>query len=204
MMTQQDRDTNSPQGNVNTDHLRSGAILIGGAARRLNGAAKGMITHAGKPIISHLLDILKTRCDDVYLVGQERDEYRSLGVHIYPDVIENRGSPGGVYSALCHADHSNVVVLACDMPNITHAFVDTLLSLPLKTHARVYRCEGRVQPLFGLWHQSCAPAFAELFEHAQPGFADILTRLDVDYLDATNPDVFTNLNTPDDVNTWRS
>ena len=185
---------------TNISRPRSGAILIGGAAKRLNGAAKGMLTRAGKPIISHLLDVLKTRCDDVYLVGQSRTEYRSLGVHIYPDIIENRGSPGGVYSALCHAEHSDVLVLACDMPNITQASVDALLSLPFKTHVRMYRCGG--SNLFKL-HQSCRTTFEGIFKQSHPGFAEILTQLDADYLDGPEPDVFTNLNTPDDVTAWR-
>ena len=201
------KDKKEPRSRVHSNEIqpypRTGAILIGGAARRLNGIAKGMIRHSGQPIICTLISLLKKRCGQVFLVGAERSEYRRLGVPIYPDVIRDRGSPGGVYSALYHADHSEVLIVACDMPGITLQSIDTLVAAPMSTHVRVFRCEGRTQPLFGVWQKGCCPILKSQFERTQPGFAQLLSALEVDYVDSSMPSVFTNLNTPMDVKAWR-
>ena len=102
----------------------------------MGGIAKGMIQTSGQPIIMGLIDHLASRCDDVFLVGRSRPEYKTLKIPIFADVMTNRGSPGGVYSAMQHARHDHVLVVACDMPAVDGASLDALLQHPLDADAR--------------------------------------------------------------------
>ncbi|MEE2789422.1 MAG: molybdenum cofactor guanylyltransferase [Myxococcota bacterium] len=177
----------------------AGAILIGGAARRLGGMAKGLININGRTVLQHQLSQLRPRCVDTFLVGKAHPDYETVGLPIIPDVFVGRGSPGGVHAALHYADSPWVLILACDMPNITASMLDRLIAHRRHGDVIMYRCEERNQPLVSLWRTSLVATLAQRLKSGGCNFQTFLEGIPVRYLDHPQPAAFANLNTPDDL-----
>ena len=171
----------------------TGAILIGGRARRMGGLPKGLIRVGTQTIVGRLSTVLKTRCTDVYWIGDPDGAYARHGYPIFPDEIPNRGAPGGVYSALHHARTDWVFVLACDLPQFDLPAFEKFQPNPW-ADAILPRTPHGAQPLAGLWHKRCLPVIKERFEKGQPGFAEITECLSVDWIECEE-DAYINLNT---------
>ena len=181
----------------------TGAVLIGGAARRLGGVAKGLIRIHGDPIVQHQINRLHPRCNQLFLVGQTKHDYTRFGVPIVDDVIPRRGSPGGVHAALYHARTPWVVILACDMPNVTADMIADLQKERQKADVIMYRCAGRIQPLCSMWRTDLEPLLAARLQDTGCNFEQLLDGVDVQYLEHARSLAFTNLNTPSDLDDYR-
>src|SRR5215211_755209 len=106
----------------------SAAILAGGRARRLGGADKAALAIGGARIIDRQLAALSAVADDVRIVANDRDRYAGLGVRVIPDALPGRGPLGGLHAALLDAAHDRVLVLACDLPFVTAALLERLVT----------------------------------------------------------------------------
>jgi molybdenum cofactor guanylyltransferase len=92
----------------------SAAVLAGGQSRRM-GSDKALIEFDGAPILARTIRILKEIADDVFVVG-DREAYRRFGVPVLADSYPGAGALGGIATALEHATHDDVLIVACDMP----------------------------------------------------------------------------------------
>ena len=181
----------------------TGAILVGGRARRLGGVAKGLIGINGDTPIGRQVKLLRPRCHELFLVGHAHQDYAALNIPVVPDMIHGRGSPGGVHAALHHSPTPWVMVLACDMPNLTAPLLDTLLEKKGGADVIMYRSGERVQPLVSIWHQRSKPLIAARLRARGCGFKSLLECLHVELIDHPCPSAFANLNTPADVAWYR-
>lgn len=175
----------------------TGAILAGGAARRMGGRAKGLVEVDGVPVAARLRDLLDEVCDAVFVVGDPEGPYAALGLPVFPDLIPDKGAPGGVYTALRRAERGPVFVAACDLPHLDLATVTTLRDALGDHDVALYRA-GKRQFLAAWWQIRVADHLEGLLRAGDPGFAQALAGLDVNEL-AADPRPFFNLNTPEDL-----
>jgi len=175
----------------------TGAIIAGGRARRLNGLAKGLIHVDGEPIMSRQLGFLETRCQARFIIGDPSGPYTELGVPVHPDLIPEKGPPGGVHSALCRATTPWVIVLGCDLPYLTGGLIDALC-IDGDHDVCLYRAGGRRQPLVSCWRRAVASKIEALLTASSPGFAGLMASLRVRELEGADAKFF-NLNTPSDL-----
>jgi molybdopterin-guanine dinucleotide biosynthesis protein A len=102
-------------------------ILTGGRAQRLGGTDKGALEHRGRTLLEHALDAVGDAAETV-VVGHE--------VSVRRPVTFARESParGGPLAGLAagvaalEGEHELVVVLAVDMPHVSHDTVGRLLA----------------------------------------------------------------------------
>jgi len=161
------------------DHGRSAAILAGGLATRLGGRDKSALLVDGRAILDRQVEALTPLVDDLMIVGhgvdlaqgvQPRDRSAERAApHLIPgaravaDIVPGCGPLGGLHAALTSA-HSDVLFLvACDMPYVSSAFVEHLLSLAGEADAVVPRTERGYHPLCAVYTRACLePAAAQL------------------------------------------
>lgn len=98
----------------------SAAVLAGGASRRM-GRDKALMTLDGRTLLERAIAAVASIADDTFVVG-DRAPYHQFGIPVVADVFPGAGPLGGIATALRHASHEHVLVVACDMP---------FLSLPL-------------------------------------------------------------------------
>jgi molybdopterin-guanine dinucleotide biosynthesis protein A len=185
----------------------SAAILAGGRARRLGGADKASLPIGDARIIDRQLAALSTVADDIRIVANDRDRYAGLGLPVIPDAMADRGPLGGLYTALVNAAHERVLVLACDLPFVTAALLQRLVTesgTGQEVDAVVPRSARGLEPLCALYTKRCAGRVLARIERGDLAVAGLLADLRVHELgpEALAPyddgSLFENVNTPHD------
>jgi len=188
----------------------SAAILAGGQATRFGGADKASLVLAGTRIIERQLAALAGVSDDVRVVANDAARYADLGVRVVPDAIAGAGPLGGLYTALADARRAWMIVLACDLPFLTPAFLERLAAecgTPDKVDqidAIVPRTRRGLEPLCAIYGTHCAAAAESQIARGDLRMTALLADLRVRELghDALAPydgeALFENVNTPHD------
>ena len=141
----------------------SAAILAGGRARRFGGADKASLPVGRARIIDRQLAVLSAVADDMRIVANDRGRYAGLGVRVIPDAVAGAGPLGGLYTALLDARHEWMLVLACDLPFVTAALLERLVTergTGQEIDAVVPRSARGLEPLCAIYATRCAAAAA--------------------------------------------
>jgi molybdenum cofactor guanylyltransferase len=137
-----------------------GAVLAGGAGRRLGRGSKAGALLAGRPLASYPVSALGATCERVAVVCKPDTELPELpGTERWDEPAEPRHPLTGIVHALETA-RAAVLVCAADMPFVTPDACRTLLSQAGSAAAAtavVAAADGVLQPVFGLY----APAALE-------------------------------------------
>ena len=191
---------------VNLDDCTA-AIIAGGKAKRMGGIPKGLIEVGGEPILAHLKKLLATLFPRTILICNDPAPYVSFALETHPDVIPNKGAPGGVHSALAHASSDWVFAVGCDMPHIYPAAIQWIAAH--RAHfwdAVVVAHKARIESLHSFYRTTGFPAFDAALRAGDPNFRDILKNLrtktlhEKELLAAHMPlRTFWNINTPADL-----
>jgi molybdopterin-guanine dinucleotide biosynthesis protein A len=82
---------------------------------------------------------------------------------VVSDIVPGCGPLGGLHAALTAARHDTLFLIACDMPYVTTALIEYLLSLAGGADAVVPRSERGYHPLCAVYTRACfEPAAARL------------------------------------------
>src|SRR5215204_4778498 len=95
------------------------AISAGGKSSRM-GTDKAFVNILGKPLIEHMIErVADVGQEETILITNRLADYAHLTLPMYKDVLPDKGSLGGIYSAIYHSTHPYTLVLACDMPFVS-------------------------------------------------------------------------------------
>ena len=142
------------------DHGRSAAILAGGLATRLGGRDKSALLVDGRAILDRQIDALTPLVDDLMIVGHR---VNVPGARVIADIVPGCGPLGGLHAALTSARSDVLFLVACDMPYVSPALVEHLLSLAGEADAVVPQTERGYHPLCAVYTRACLePAAARL------------------------------------------
>jgi len=94
----------------------TGVIQAGGKSTRMAGQPKALMDVGGRRIIDRVVEVVRAVTDDLLLVTNTPDLYRSLSLPMVADVFPDHGSLGGIYSGLDAASGEVAFTVACDMP----------------------------------------------------------------------------------------
>jgi molybdopterin-guanine dinucleotide biosynthesis protein A len=182
------------------------AILVGGAARRLDGTVKPSLRVGNERIVDRQLRALAdVGIGHITLVGSWRDApIVAPGVHHVADAVEGGGALGGLYTALLAGTGAVVIVLAGDMPFLTPAWLGRLADVGAAS-ANVPRIDGRWHPLCAAYRRHAAGHLKARLDRGALRVIDALGDLRVRELTAHDVAPFDaagmlmmNVNTPDD------
>ncbi len=139
----------------------SAAILAGGQARRFGGRDKSALVVDGRTLLDRQLDELRPLTTDILIVGGR--SVTTAAARLIADRIPGCGPLGGLHAALSESQGEATIVVACDMPYLSAAFLGHLLSLTREADAVVPRTERGYHPLCAAYTRAClAPAAAHL------------------------------------------
>jgi molybdenum cofactor guanylyltransferase len=184
------------------------AILAGGRARRFGGADKSSLRVGAATILERQLAVLDGLADRVFLVAGESAPVGGVRLHVVPDRLPNAGALGGIYTALCEAAGSHVLVVACDLPFLAAPLLARLMALADdQCDAVVPHTVDGVQPLCAVYARRLAEPVRRQIESGRLKIQDFLEAISVRELGPGeiapfDPDgrLFLNVNTPDDLN----
>jgi molybdopterin-guanine dinucleotide biosynthesis protein A len=180
------------------------AILAGGLARRLGGVNKGTLAVGDVPIVDRQLDVLRKVASTVFVVGRDAPAWSARGLAVVADAVPGAGALGGIYTAIVRSPCARTLVVACDLPFLSAAF---LRRLDAETDADLVipRSRRGYEPLCAIYSRACA---SEMHARLIRGDlqASVLPRgvrvveIGPEIMDAYDPDglLFVNVNTPHD------
>jgi molybdopterin-guanine dinucleotide biosynthesis protein A len=182
-----------------------GVVLAGGASRRFEGRPKGLISLNGRPMVSHVGDMLATFCSRVVIEARSRDGYEELGLPLIDAGYEGKGPLAGLAAGLAagFALKSGKVAFApCDMPLLTADVYTALISVGgIGAYART---AAGVEPLVAVLGVGARAALVSVLD----GVDVPRTHLVLDAVGATpvlfeDQRTFTNVNTRADLERLR-
>jgi molybdopterin-guanine dinucleotide biosynthesis protein A len=180
-----------------------GAVLCGGRSTRM-GTDKALLAIDGVPMARRVADaLLAGGCDIVGAIGGDDAALAPLGLAVQPDRWPGEGPMAGVRLALdTWPDADAIVVVACDLPDLTGTTVAALLdALASRPHAAAAAAvTDRIQPLCVAWRPSASATVERVFASGERRLHVLLAELPIVEVSADRQDL-RNVNAPGDLGT---
>jgi molybdopterin-guanine dinucleotide biosynthesis protein A len=166
------------------------------------GKDKAFLLWDGKPLIQHVIDAAAAITDKVCIVA-DSEEYDQFGLQRLQDRYTDHGPVGGIYTALENALTDRVLILGCDMPMLTPAYLEYLVQNAVDCEAAVSFYDARLHPLAAVYHKDCLPKLADQLLNKRLRMMEALELLQCKQVEVNsshsfyNPDLFFNVNTPE-------
>ena len=186
------------------------AISAGGKSSRM-GTDKSFVMLNGKPLIEHLIArVSGLGQDETFIVTNKPEAYTHLGLPMVSDVIPDKGSLGGIYTALHHSKHDYTVVIGCDMPFANADLLRYMIGLREAPDGPfdviVPRVENYPEGLHAIYTKTCLPHIRERLDADRLNVIGFYPKVRVRYLDEAEYEPFDlkhlsffNVNTPDEL-----
>ena len=130
----------------------SAFVLAGGKSTRM-GTDKAFVLLDGRTLLARMLDVARSLTAEVAIVG-DRSKFAAFAP-VIEDVFPGCGPLGGIHAALRASKTELNVILAVDIPFISTALVNYLLSRARNSDATVTlpRAGGGLQPLCAVYRR---------------------------------------------------
>jgi molybdenum cofactor guanylyltransferase len=182
------------------------AINAGGKSSRM-GTDKSFVQVLGKPMIEHIIQRVSDLGQaETILITNRPDDYAHLGLPMFSDLLPDKGSLGGIYTAI-HASHNPyTLVVACDMPFLNPDLLKFMLSLIDDQHdVIVPRVEGYPEGLHAIYSKRCLEPIRQQLDADRLKVIGFYDDVRVRYLDESDYQPFDpqglsfrNINTPEE------
>ncbi len=189
-------------------HSFSVAIIAGGKSSRM-GTDKSFVQLAGRSLIAHIIErVLPLGQAETFLITNKPKSYAHLGLPMHSDVLPEKGSLGGIYTAIYHSQQSYTLCVACDMPFANSELLRYLVDLRKDDSFDVIvpRVESYPEGLHALYSRACLDPIRKRLEADQLKVIGFYADVRVRYVDEAewqrfDPQglSFRNINTPDEL-----
>jgi molybdopterin-guanine dinucleotide biosynthesis protein A len=117
------------------------------------------------------------------------------------DRYPNQGPLGGILTALHHTSTAWNLIVACDLPEISAAFLKRLMEVAERSTATIilpFGADGRPEPLCAAYHRRSLIGLEDAFGRGTRKVTAAMEALAVERLDVAEVAIFQNVNTPED------
>lgn len=183
------------------------AINAGGKSSRM-GTHKSFVPLLGKPMIEHVLERVSDLGQrETILVTNKPELYAHLGLPMFSDTLLDKGSLGGIYTAILNSRGDYTLCVACDMPFLNPALLRHMIALITpETDVIVPRVDGYPEGFFAIYSQRCLEPIRRKLEADRLKIIGFYDDVRVRYLDEAEWQPFDsrgmsfrNINTPDEL-----
>ena len=180
---------------------RAGFVLAGGRSSRM-GQDKALLPWKGSTLLEAVAREVLQAAGNVTLIGSP-ERYENLGFPVVSDRIAGCGPLGGLHTALSVTTADWNLLVACDMPAVTHQLLKELLVAAEVSgaDALVPQTPGGLEPLCAVYHARLLPAVefaiqSKLFK-MHDFVSTIHARNKARLWPAPDPSLFRSVNTPE-------
>lgn len=181
-------------------------VLAGGKSRRM-GSDKALLELAGRPLLEHMLELARSVCPQVCVVG-DPEKFSRLAP-VIPDLYAGQGPLAGIHAALTQSETRLNLILGVDLPFLEADFLRYLISRSRTSGSLVTVpvAGGFVQTLCAVYRREFAEFANRALRAGQNKVDAIFPQTSVRQLleeelakAGFGPKMFRNVNTPED---WR-
>ncbi len=131
----------------------AGIVLCGGKSSRM-GRAKAWLPWRGRPLLVHVVEVLRRAVGEVVVVSSGKLELPPLDAPVVADREPHLGPLAGIREGLAHVRAELAYVTATDAPFLEPGFVKALLSYG---GAAAPELDGHVQTLAAVYPRAALP-----------------------------------------------
>lgn len=157
-------------------HTFSGAILAGGMSRRM-GYNKAFIEIDGASIIERAALAMSAVFASPVIIANDTNLYSHLGLPVFPDVIKDAGSLGGIYTALFHSRKDYSFITACDMPWLDAGCIRRVLESVTDEDCVIPFISGRLHPMHAAWSKDSMKHIEAMIKDGNLRINDLLGKI---------------------------
>jgi molybdopterin-guanine dinucleotide biosynthesis protein A len=180
---------------------RSGYVLVGGRSSRM-GRDKARLPYRGGALAEWVARQVELAAQSATLVGTPVGTPDLGGI---PDLYPGEGPLGGILTALHHSLHHTGadwnLIVACDMPEVSAAFLQRLLAAAEASGADALLPagpSGKLEPLCAVYHRRALAPMELHFTRGVRKVTAALTGVPTVCLSVPELAPFQNVNTPED------
>ncbi len=197
-----------------------GVLLSGGSSRRM-GRPKALVAVDGVSMVERVgVALAAAGCRPILVVGVppgvDPDEWSSMvesrGWSVVADRWPGEGPLGGLLTAFAHlsgaasdgrersaaSSGSDVLVAACDLPDLDLDTVELMLRPRPATVDAVVAVTDRLEPMLSRWSPAARTFVADRFAAGERSLVRVLASLHVEGR-PVRPEALRNVNTPEDL-----
>ncbi len=179
----------------------TGLVLAGGRGQRWGGLDKGLIPHAGRPLVEWVLDALAPQVGGLLIsANRNLETYATYGHPLVEDRQDGfQGPLAGISAGLAAAPTPWVVTAPCDGPALPADLVARLSLALAQDGAKLAApvVAGRIQPVYALIPVDLAEDLRAYLAAGGRSVVGWLTGHRLALADFSDrPEVFANLNAP--------
>jgi len=175
------------------------------------GTDKSFVVVAGKPLIEHVLARVSGLGQAAtILITNKPDAYVHLNLPMYGDLLPDKGSLGGIYTAIHHSQTDYTLTVPCDTPFIQPTLLRYMLMLQASEGSPfdviVPRVENYPQGLHALYSKACLSPIRERLDADRLNVIGFYPQARARYVDESEYQpfdpkglTFFNVNTPDEL-----
>ena len=186
----------------------SAFIQAGGLSTRM-GRNKALLPLGGKRCLEWVIAAARVVTPEITVITSDprvRAFCRKAEIAVASDLYEGVGPLAGLHAALVRCRRDAALILACDLPFLTGAFLGLLAETFQGSEALIpLDAQGRPQPLCAVYSVTCLPKVTEAIERGERRMIRVLERRSVRFLTFSEvahlpgaEDFFRDLDTPDD------
>lgn len=186
-------------------------ILAGGQSSRM-GQDKALIAIDDVPLLRRVCQIALSCTPEVKVVTPWPERYQAVvpaavtfvqEKMLAQEINQSHGPLVGLAQGLAEVECDWVLALACDLPNLEAAALQTWMghldALPQSTLAYLPKTANRWEPLCGFYRRRCLDPLQAFIKTGGRSFQRWLDNQPVTVIGSVNPTLLVNLNTPADV-----
>lgn len=175
------------------------------------GTDKSFVMLAGTSLIDHVIArVANLGQDETILIANKLDAYAHLGLPIYSDLLPDKGSLGGIYTAIYHSRSDDVLTVPCDTPFVSPELLRYIISMQSSDNGPfdvvVPRVENYPQGLHALYRKTCLAPIRERIDANRLNVIGFYPNVRVRYIDEPEYERFDpkglsffNINTPEEL-----
>jgi molybdenum cofactor guanylyltransferase len=187
-------------------------ILAGGKSSRM-GRDKATIEIDGIPMVRRIYDVVAScqngrieSIDRIYVVTPWIDRYQPIlpiDCNFIAEEDPHKGPLVGFAQGLSQIEADWVLLLACDLPNLSTSFIqssiDRLTDIPAQSIAYLAKGDRGWEPLCGFYRGNCLESLLAYINSGAQSFQGWLKAKMVTELAIDSPQILLNCNTPADL-----
>lgn len=198
------------RGTTKVRRPQTGFLLAGGASSRM-GRDKAFIPWGAGTLLTHSIERMKRVCNYVYVVGTV--EPNNVPVTVLADKESGIGPIAAIHTALSHSTTDWNLIVAVDLPLLSPEMLIWLANFASHSCelAIVPRVKSRLQPLSAVYHRDLLSDVERALEKGESSIHRLLERVNTRIIEEDqliahgfNPEMFLNVNTPEDLERARA
>jgi len=190
----------------------SSVILAGGKSKRF-GKNKAFLKIGGRILIDQIVEKMGRLSNEIIIVTNilKKFDYLPkkfdyLNVKLIKDIIQYKGSLGGIYSGLLFAKNNSIFVVACDMPFLNIPLLKYIISFFQDYDVVIPKINNFFEPLHAIYSKKCIKPIKRLIDENNLKIIDFFKDVNVKFvkkneIEKFDPDFLSifNINTLEDL-----